>query len=237
MNDNGKLRVVLATHNAGKIRELADPMADFGIEVVGLSLFPEIGEIEETGTTFEENALIKARAVCAATGLVAVADDSGLEVDALDKGPGVYSARYSNDWESLPGESVDQRNMRKLLFELRDVPQARRSCRFVSCMVAVHPDGRELVVRGTWEGRILEEPLGENGFGYDPLFWDESIRKSAAQLTRDEKIAAMPCVPCWPAGPASWPGNRLHRDMTGGLGAGKRRVPAPGRRKAPWPGR
>jgi len=176
MNDNGKLRVVLATHNAGKIRELADPMADFGIEVVGLSLFPEIGEIEETGTTFEENALIKARAVCAATGLVAVADDSGLEVDALDKGPGVYSARYSNDWESL-------------LFELRDVPQARRSCRFVSCMVAVHPDGRELVVRGTWEGRILEEPLGENGFGYDPLFWDESIRKSAAQLTRDEKNA------------------------------------------------
>lgn len=189
MNDNGKLRVVLATHNAGKIRELADPLADFGIEVVGLSHFPEIGEIEETGTTFEENALIKARAVCAATGLVAVADDSGLEVDALDKGPGVYSARYSNDWESLPGESVDQRNMRKLLFELRDVPQARRSCRFVSCMVAVHPDGRELVVRGTWEGRILEEPLGENGFGYDPLLWDESIRKSAAQLTRDEKNA------------------------------------------------
>ena len=180
MNDNEKLRVVLATHNAGKIRELADPMADFGIEVVGLSAFPEIGEIEETGTTFEENALIKARAVC---------DDSGLEVDALDKGPGVYSARYSNDWESLPGESVDKRNMRKLLFELRDVPPARRSCRFVSCMVAVRPDGRELVVRGTWEGRILEEPLGENGFGYDPLFWDESIRKSAAQLSREEKNA------------------------------------------------
>ena len=126
MNDNGKLRVVLATHNAGKIRELADPMADFGIEVVGLSLFPEIGEIEETGTTFEENALIKARAVCAATGLVAVADDSGLEVDALDKGPGVYSARYSNDWESLPGESVDKRNMRKLLFELYGGRASRR---------------------------------------------------------------------------------------------------------------
>lgn len=123
MNDNGKLRVVLATHNAGKIRELADPMADFGIEVVGLSLFPEIGEIEETGTTFEENALIKARAVCAATGLVAVADDSGLEVDALDKGPGVYSARYSNDWESLPGESVDKRNMRKLLLNCAMCPR------------------------------------------------------------------------------------------------------------------
>ena len=206
MNDNGKLRVVLATHNAGKIRELADPMADFGIEVVGLSLFPEIGEIEETGTTFEENALIKARAVCAAAGLVAVADDSGLEVDALGGEPGVRSARYADaapdarpdaaravrdarNTRKLLAALADLRNMRKLLFELRDGPQARRSCRFVSCMVAVHPDGRELVVRGTWEGRILEEPLGENGFGYDPLFWDESIRKSAAQLTRDEKNA------------------------------------------------
>ena len=183
------MKVVLASHNKKKMVEMKTILSAMGVEVlsqadVGVDLEPE-----ETGTTFAENALIKARAVCAATGLVAVADDSGLEVDALDKGPGVYSARYSNDWESLPGESVDQRNMRKLLFELRDVPQARRSCRFVSCMVAVHPDGRELVVRGTWEGRILEEPLGENGFGYDPLFWDESIRKSAAQLTRDEKNA------------------------------------------------
>ena len=183
------MRICAATGNAGKLRELRRILEAQGHEVVSQKELGITIEPDETGTTFEENALIKARAVCAATGLVAVADDSGLEVDALDKGPGVYSARYSNDWESLPGESVDQRNMRKLLFELRDVPQARRSCRFVSCMVAVHPDGRELVVRGTWEGRILEEPLGENGFGYDPLFWDESIRKSAAQLTRDEKNA------------------------------------------------
>ena len=183
------MKICAATGNAGKLRELRRILEAQGHEVVSQKELGITIEPEETGTTFAENALIKARAVCAATGLVAVADDSGLEVDALDKGPGVYSARYSNDWESLPGESVDQRNMRKLLFELRDVPQARRSCRFVSCMVAVHPDGRELVVRGTWEGRILEEPLGENGFGYDPLFWDESIRKSAAQLTRDEKNA------------------------------------------------
>ena len=183
------MKICAATGNAGKLRELRRILEAQGHEVVSQKELGITIEPDETGTTFEENALIKARAVCAATGLVAVADDSGLEVDALDKGPGVYSARYSNDWESLPGESVDKRNMRKLLFELRDVPQARRSCRFVSCMVAVHPDGRELVVRGTWEGRILEEPLGENGFGYDPLFWDESIRKSAAQLTRDEKNA------------------------------------------------
>ena len=183
------MKICAATGNAGKLRELRRILEAQGHEVVSQKELGITIEPEETGTTFEENALIKARAVCAATGLVAVADDSGLEVDALDKGPGVYSARYSNDWESLPGESVDKRNMRKLLFELRDVPPARRSCRFVSCMVAVRPDGRELVVRGTWEGRILEEPLGENGFGYAPLFWDESIRKSAAQLTRDEKNA------------------------------------------------
>ena len=211
MNDNGKLRVVLATHNAGKIRELADPMADFGIEVVGLSLFPEIGEIEETGTTFEENALIKARAVCAATGLVAVADDSGLEVDALDKGPGVYSARYSNDWESLPGESVDKRNMRKLLFELRDVPQARRSCRFVSCMVAVHPDGRELVVRAS-----SKSPWARTASATIPCSGTRASAKAppSSPVTRrtPAAIAATPCGPCWPAGPISWPGSRPGAD-------------------------
>ena len=116
------LRIVLATQNAGKVRELADPLTEFGVEVLGLSSFPEIGEIEETGTTFEENALIKARAVAALTGLVSVADDSGLEVDALDGAPGVYSARYSDDWESLPGESRDARNIRKLLHAMAAVP-------------------------------------------------------------------------------------------------------------------
>ena len=183
------LRIVLATQNAGKVRELADPLTEFGVEVLGLSSFPEIGDIEETGTTFEENALIKARAVAALTGLVSVADDSGLEVDALDGAPGVYSARYSDDWESLPGESRDARNIRKLLHAMAAVPAEKRACRFVSCMAAAKPNGDEMVVRGTWEGTLLESPHGDNGFGYDPIFFDPSARKSAAELTRDEKNA------------------------------------------------
>ena len=189
MSHNKALRIVLATHNAGKVRELADPLTAFGVEVLGLSSFPAIGEIEETGTTFEENALIKARAVAALTGLVSVADDSGLEVDALSNAPGVYSARYSNDWESLPGENRDARNIRKLLHEMANVPAERRGCRFVSCMAAVKPAGGELVVRGTWEGQLLESPRGYNGFGYDPVFFDKQIDKTAAELTRDEKNA------------------------------------------------
>ena len=143
-----KQRVVLATHNAGKVRELA------GI-----------------------------------TGLISVADDSGLMVEALGGRPGVYSARYSDDWQSLPGEGRDQRNIRKLLHELADVPEGRRACCFVSCMAAVRPDGGEMVVRGTWEGRLLAAPRGENGFGYDPIFFDPLINKTAAQLSREEKNA------------------------------------------------
>ena len=108
-------RVVLATRNAGKIAELAGPLGAFGVSLVGLEAFPEIGEIEENGDTFEENALIKARAVASATGLVSVADDSGLMVEALGGAPGVYSARYADDWALLPGEDRDRRNIRKLL--------------------------------------------------------------------------------------------------------------------------
>lgn len=182
-------RIVLATTNVGKIRELAEPLHSFGVDVLGLANFPEIGRIEENGTSFEENALIKARTVAAITGLLSVADDSGLEVDALDGAPGIHSARYSNDWESLPGESRDARNMRKLLHELANVPKESRGCRFVCCMAAVRPDGKEFVARGIWEGSILREPRGSNGFGYDPIFWIPAIGKSAAQLTREEKNA------------------------------------------------
>lgn len=184
-----KQRIVLATHNAGKVRELAGPLAGFGVEVIGLEAFPLIEDIEETGTTFEENALIKARAVAGITGLVSVADDSGLMVEALDGRPGVYSARYSDDWQSLSGESRDQRNIRKLLHELADVPESRRACCFVSCMAAVKPGGGEMVARGIWEGRLLAAPRGENGFGYDPVFFDPLINKTAAQLSREEKTA------------------------------------------------
>ena len=189
MSDDEKTRVVLATTNRGKIRELADSLAAHGVEVLSLTDFPGMGEIEENGATFEENALIKARAVARATGLVAVADDSGLMVDALGGAPGVFSARYSDDWELLPGESRDRRNMRKLLHVMENVADAERGCRFVTCMAAVRPDGRELTVKGEWRGRLLREPSGENGFGYDPVFFDPEIGTSAAHLTTEQKNA------------------------------------------------
>ncbi|MCR5561922.1 MAG: RdgB/HAM1 family non-canonical purine NTP pyrophosphatase [Desulfovibrio sp.] len=189
MPDEMKNRVVLATTNRGKIRELADGLAAHGVEVLNLADFPELGEIEENGATFEENALIKARAVAEATGLVAVADDSGLMVDALGGAPGVFSARYSDDWALLPGENRDKRNMRKLLHAMEKVDDAERECRFVTCMAAVRPDGHELIVKGEWRGRLLREPSGENGFGYDPVFFDPEIGTSAAHLTTGQKNA------------------------------------------------
>ena len=182
-------RVVLATRNAGKIAELAGPLSAFGVTLVGLDAFPEIGEIEEDGATFEENALIKARAVASATGLTAIADDSGLMVEALGGAPGVYSARYSDDWEMLPGENRDQRNIRKLLDALKNVPADKRGARFVTAMAAVRPDGRELTVRGEWPGTLLASPRGSNGFGYDPVFFDAEVGRTAAELTREEKTA------------------------------------------------
>lgn len=187
--EGGRPRVVLATRNAGKIAELAGPLGAFGVSLVGLDAFPEIGEIEEDGATFEENALIKARAVARATGLVSVADDSGLMVEALGGAPGVHSARYADDWAFLPGEDRDRRNIRKLLDALREVPEARRGCRFVTVMAAVRPDGRELTVRGEWPGRLLTSPRGSNGFGYDPVFFDPAIGRAAAELSREEKTA------------------------------------------------
>lgn len=187
------LRVVLATHNQGKVRELAEPLAALGVELVGLDGFPQVGEIVEDGETFAENALIKAYTVAEATGLIAIADDSGLEVDALDGRPGIYSARYADSELPLEGETRDQRNNRKLLFELKDVPYERRQARFVCCIACVAPGHYEpdetLVVQGSWEGRILNEPMGENGFGYDPVFADIVLGRSAAQLTREEKMA------------------------------------------------
>ena len=184
-------KVVLATSNAGKVRELAEPLAALGVEVLGLDSFPEIGEIVEDGDSFEANALIKARVVAAHTGLVSIADDSGLETDALHGAPGIHSARYADDWEFLAGESRDARNIRKLLHVLRDVPEAERGCRFVCCMAVVFPPslgGREWTVRGAWEGRLLTAPRGVNGFGYDPVFWDAELGRSAAELTREEKM-------------------------------------------------
>lgn len=182
-----KNEIILASTNRGKISELAAMLAPAGILAHGLDEFPQIGEIEENGASFAENALIKARAVAKETGLVALADDSGLEVDALAGAPGIFSARFGNDLEFLPGENRDQRNTRKLLHLMRDVPEERRACRFVTAMAAVSPDGKELVTQGEWNGQLLFAPRGENGFGYDPVFFDPLLGLAAAELSQAEK--------------------------------------------------
>ena len=173
-----KKTIVLATGNAGKIRELSAMLAEYGpdIRVLGLKDFPHIGDIPETGATFEDNARIKAREVARLTGLVAVADDSGLAVDALDGAPGVYSARYSGE------DATDERNVEKLLGAMSGVPDERRGCAFVCVMLAATPGGLELTGRGEWRGRVTHAPAGTQGFGYDPVFLDEELGLTAAQM-------------------------------------------------------
>ncbi len=175
--------IVLATGNAGKIRELSAMLAELNpdVRVLGLKDFPHIGEIPETGATFEDNARIKALAVARATGLVAVADDSGLAVDALNGAPGVYSARYSGE------DATDERNVDKLLRALSKVPDAERGCHFACVMLAATPGGRELIGRGAWHGRVTHAPRGDKGFGYDPVFFDEEMALTAAQLDAQVK--------------------------------------------------
>lgn len=178
--------IVLASRNAGKIRELAMLLAPFGVSVTGLDAYPEIGEIEETGTTFAENALLKAATVAGITGRVAVADDSGLAVDYLKGEPGVRSARYSEE-AGLP--ATDERNTRKVLEKMRGVPAKDRACRFISVMAAASPDGRHILAEGKWEGLLADEPRGTNGFGYDPVFFDPETGRTAAELDPEEKNA------------------------------------------------
>ena len=187
-------QIVLATRNAGKIRELADGLRAFGLEVLGLDAFDGMEDVAEDGASFEENSLIKARAVAKYTGCVAVADDSGLEVDALGGAPGIYSARYS-DMRPLPPEaedpalSRDERNNLVLLHELAAVPDAQRAGRFVCAMSACKPDGTSITLRAAWEGHIARAPRGTRGFGYDPLFFDPEAGRTAAELGTEEKNA------------------------------------------------
>ncbi len=178
-----KNTVVLATRNKGKLAELEALLGSFGVAVLGLEAFPDIGEIEETGATFAENARLKARTVAGATGLVALADDSGLAVDKLSGAPGVYSARYSGQ------DATDATNNAKLLATLADVPEDRRGCRFISVVAAHAPNGAEILAEGRWEGRVLDAPRGQGGFGYDPLFLDLELGRSAAELSPREKNA------------------------------------------------
>lgn len=177
--------LVLATHNPNKVRELSEILADYQGQLgeITLKTLDEIGiyeDAEETGTTFEENALIKAK-VGAKAGYLSIADDSGLEVDALGGAPGVYSARYSGE------HGDDAENNRLVLRNLKGVPDEKRTARFVSVIACVFPDGRSFTVRGTVEGRILEEEIGQGGFGYDPLFYSFEAGTGFGVLPPEEK--------------------------------------------------
>ncbi|WP_216215521.1 RdgB/HAM1 family non-canonical purine NTP pyrophosphatase [Amycolatopsis aidingensis] len=179
-------KLLLATRNEGKLTELRRILAAEGIEgleVLGLADVTEFEEVAETGATFEENALLKARAAAEATGLPSVADDSGLVVDALNGMPGVLSAR----WSGRHGD--DKANLELLLAQLADVPDERRGAGFVCAAALVVPGGGETVVYGDWGGEIAWEPRGTNGFGYDPIFVPEGETRTSAELGSAEKDA------------------------------------------------
>ena len=174
--------IVLASSNPGKVREINQLLAGLSLQVQPQAEYG-VADIEETGLTFVENALLKARNAAQHTGLPAIADDSGIEVDALYGAPGIYSARFAGEGAS------DQANLEKLLDELREVPEARRTARFQCLMVYLRHanDPTPLICQGTWEGRILFEPRGDNGFGYDPVFYVPTHDCSSAELPADVK--------------------------------------------------
>ena len=182
-------RVVLASRNAHKVVELRRILTAAGldVELVGTDAYPDAPEVPETGATFEDNALLKARAVAKATGEIALADDSGLAVDALNGMPGVLSAR----WAGRVGEDADEANLRLVLAQTSDVPDDRRGASFECAAAAVFPDGREVVVRGQLAGTITRGPRGSNGFGYDPIFVPANGAgdRTTAELSADEKDA------------------------------------------------
>lgn len=177
-------RLLIATHNSGKAREYRELLADLPLEVTWLDAEGVAFEVEETGATFEENAVLKARAYAAATGLLTWADDSGLEVDALDGAPGVYSARYG-----APLAASDEERYRLLLSRLEGMPDEARTARFRCVVALATPEGRVATVDGACEGRIGHEPRGQNGFGYDPVFLpaDYDYRRTLAELESSVK--------------------------------------------------
>lgn len=179
-----KHAIVLATRNQGKVAELRELLAGFGETVLDMSAFPGVPDVEETELTLEGNARRKARLTCAATGRIAIADDSGLEVDYLRGEPGVFSARYSGG-PGLP--ATDAGNMAKVLHKLAGVPQEQRACRFHTVLAVCAPGGQQATFHGVWEGYIAENPKGEHGFGYDPIFFDPELGRHAAELSREEK--------------------------------------------------
>lgn len=174
-------KIVFASNNDGKIKEIREILKDFDAQILTMKEAGADIEIEENGTTFEENALIKARAVMQITGEITMADDSGLEIDYLNGEPGVYSARYMG--HDTP---YDIKN-NAIIERMKNASGNERSARFVCAIAAVFPDGKEFVEKGTMEGVIGEKPMGENGFGYDPILFLPQYNKSSAQLTPEEK--------------------------------------------------
>ncbi len=178
------MKIVLASKNPHKLEEIAQILNPLGIELV---LQSELGvdlDVEETGTTFEENSFIKAEAVMKATGLPALADDSGLSVDALGGEPGIYSARYGND------PSLDDKGRYELLLRnMEHIPEGERTARFVCVITLVYPEGRSLQVRGEAVGEILRSPRGDGTFGYDPIFYYPPLDKSFGEMAHREKNA------------------------------------------------
>ncbi|MCE0558187.1 XTP/dITP diphosphatase [Motilimonas sp. E26] len=175
-------QLVLATGNLGKVKELSELLTAFDLEVLPQSHF-KVSDVPETGTTFVENAIIKARHAAYITGLPAIADDSGLEVDFLKGAPGIYSARYAGE------RATDQDNINKLLKELEGVPESQRTARFHCVLVLMNhaDDPTPVICHGKWEGYITTEAVGENGFGYDPVFFVPTEGVVSAQLDKSRK--------------------------------------------------
>jgi len=179
-------KLLLATRNKGKIEEfhrILEEIAPGEIELVGLDQFPDLADVEETGSTFQENALLKARQMSAATGLPAIADDSGLCVDALGGDPGIFSAR----WSGTHGD--DEANLRKVLDQIKNVPDADRTAYFICVAALVLLDGESHCEEGRFHGQLLHHPVGENGFGYDPIFSPDGYSISSAQMSAADKDA------------------------------------------------
>ncbi|MCI4624130.1 non-canonical purine NTP pyrophosphatase [Priestia megaterium] len=173
--------IIIATKNAGKVKDFETLFSPKGFKVKSLLDFPEIEDVEETGVTFAENATLKAEAISSALNKPVIADDSGLAIDALNGEPGVYSARYAGE------NKDDNANIEKVLQKLNDVPFEKRTARFHCALAIAVPGKRTEIVEGTCEGHILEEKRGENGFGYDPIFFVEKWRCSMAELTKGQK--------------------------------------------------
>lgn len=176
-----KQRLIFATGNEGKMKEVREILADTGYEILSMKEAGIDLEIIEDGTTFEENAIIKAKAVMEASGELTLADDSGLEIDAFDGEPGIYSARYLGEDTSY----VEKNQV--ILDRMKDIPEEKRSARFVCAIAAAFPNGQTRTTRGTMEGIIGYEAKGGNGFGYDPIFYLPELGKYSAQLSSEEK--------------------------------------------------